>query len=175
MRAFLGAVLFVVAGAALAGGYEDQRSRDIHIQAQKAKSMAKAEGAASVTNANPVDVDAAAVAPNPSAHAPSAQCRYGWSVTGAGVGFGAGISASEWDEICGLWMAAQQTTGPARDEAAAAAYCLTMKKARVHSPTCDKWNQGQGVAKVDMNGNRATVAFTGVGTAVAVRDPTDGP
>jgi hypothetical protein len=83
--------------------------------------------------------------------------------------FGAGITASEWDEICGLWLAAQQTSGDARSEAAAAAFCLTMKKAKVRSPTCEDWHiaQSEGrdatVTKVVMNENQADIRFGGAG------------
>lgn len=157
-------LLTAVVSTAMAGEYRRQeggQQKQIAVQAQKAQ--AQADGSAVITS----DDDAAAIAPNPSAHAPSAQCRYGWSVTGAGVGFGAGISASEWDEICGLWMAAQQTTGTARDEAAAAAYCLTMKKAKVKSATCSDWDNGQNLMmakKVEMNENQAEIVFGGVGS-----------
>lgn len=165
MRVLLGVLLLTLAGTAFAGEYrESPRNKQIAMQVQKAQAKASVEGS-SLSAPTHYDNDPGAIAPNPSAHAPSAQCRYGWSVTGAGPVFGAGISASEWDEICGLWMAAQQTTGPARDEAAAAAYCLTMKKAKVHSPTCVDWEQGQGVAKVDMDkANPGSVRFGGVGS-----------
>jgi hypothetical protein len=113
-----------------------------------------------------------AIAPNPSAPPPSAQCRYGWSVTGAVVEFGMGVTGSDWDEICGLWLAAQQTTGEAKSEAASAAFCLTMKKAKVASPTCASWDKGQGELRVEMNQNQAAVVFGGAGTsAVVVRTP----
>lgn len=167
MRVIAALLLMAVAVSSAAGGYERER-----VERQKQKAIAMADGSAAVTiNGD----DAAAIAPNPSAPPPSAQCRFGWGVTGAGVGFGAGITASEWDEICGLWLAAQQTTGEAKREAAAAAFCLTMKKAKVQSPTCKDWEQGQGVLAVEMNDNKAAVVFGGVGTAVAVRDPADGP
>jgi hypothetical protein len=93
-------------------------------------------------------------------------------VTGAVVEFGVGVTGSDWDEICGLWLAAQQTTGDAKAEAASAAFCLTMKKAQVASPTCASWDKGQGELKVVLNQNQAAVVFGGAGTsAVVVRTP----
>ncbi len=167
MRTFIAALL-LISSSVWASEYERQRTpqqKQVGVQVAKASQHVQVDGNPTTVSGDQNDYDAAAIAPNPSAHAPSAQCRYGWSVTGAGVGFGAGISASEWDEICGLWMAAQQTTGPARDEAAAAAYCLTMKKAKVRSPTCVDWDNGQGMMaqKVEMNTNEADIVFGGVG------------
>ena len=159
-------LLTAVISTAMASEYERQqppRQKQIGIQVAKASQHVKVDGSPTTVTGDTHDYEAAAIAPNPSAHAPSAQCRYGWSVTGAGVGFGAGISASDWDEICGLWMAAQQTTGTARSEAAAAAYCLTMKKAGVFSPTCADWQQGQGMARVEMGANQADIVFGGAG------------
>lgn len=142
---------------------------------------AQAEGQAEGQNAGDAPVslvmessafEGVAIAPNPSAPPPSAQCRYGWSVTGAVVEFGMGVTGSDWDEICGLWLAAQQTTGEAKSEAASAAFCLTMKKAKVASPTCASWDKGQGELRVEMNQNQAAVVFGGAGTsAVVVRTP----
>jgi hypothetical protein len=163
MKVLLGIVLFALVGAAVASEYRRQeggQQKQIGIQIQKAKAQQ------SLTVNGDEESEAAAIAPNPYAHAPSAQCRYGWSVTGAGVGFGAGISASEWDKICGLWMAAQQTTGEAQQEAAAAAFCLTMKDAGVQSAVCVDWNNGQNLMmskKVELNDNRATIVFGGAG------------
>jgi hypothetical protein len=161
----LAALLLFVASSAMAGGplIDNSTNQKQHaIQVAKASQQMKVDG--SPTTVTGSDYDAAAIAPNPSAHAPSAQCRYGWSVTGAGVGFGAGISASEWDDICGLWMAAQQTTGDARQEAASAAFCLTMKRSKVSSEVCKTWEMGQGKAAVAMNENQAEIVFGGVGT-----------
>ena len=163
MRLLAALLLFAVTSSSMAGEYERQRPpqqnvKQIGIQVTKAQQHMQVDGSPT-TN----DYEAAAIAPNPSAHAPSAQCRYGWSVTGAGVGFGAGISASEWDDICGLWMAAQQTTGDARQEAASAAFCLTMKRSKVSSKVCEAWEMGQGKAAVAMNSNDATIVFTGAG------------
>lgn len=159
--------LVVLAPVAVAGGLtidNSETTKQIAVQAQKAKASSHADGSAVINEAPAAKIpDPAAIAPNPSAPAPSAQCRFGWGVTGAGVAFGAGITASEWDEICGLWLAAQQTTGAAKSEAAAAAFCLTMKKAKVHSPTCLAWDQGQQVVQVDMNENRANISFGGAG------------
>ncbi len=164
MRILSAFVLFILATAVAGSEYERQRNgntNQVAVQVQKAQ----AAGSAVINGASiPKPADAPAIAPNPSAHSPSAQCRYGWSVTGAGVGFGAGISASEWDEICGLWMAAQQTTGDARQEAANAAFCLTMKKAKVQSRTCADWDNGQDLMmakQVEMNTNDASIIFTG--------------
>lgn len=152
----------------MAGERERQRPpqqnvKQIGIQVAKAQQHVRVDGSPTTVAGATNDYEAAAIAPNPSAHAPSAQCRYGWSVTGAGVGFGAGISASEWDDICGLWMAAQQTTGDARQEAASAAFCLTMKRSKVSSKVCEAWEMGQGEAAVAMNDNDATIVFTGAG------------
>lgn len=157
-------LLTAVVTTTMASEYERQRPpqqnvKQVGIQVAKATQQMKVDGSPTSN-----DYDAAAIAPNPSAHAPSAQCRYGWSVTGAGVGFGAGISASEWDDICGLWMAAQQTTGDARQEAASAAFCLTMKRSKVSSKVCEAWEMGQGKAEVAMNENQADIVFGGVGT-----------
>lgn len=163
MRTLIAILLTAVASSALAGEERQRapRQTQIGIQVTKAQQHVQVDG--SPTTVAGSDYDAAAIAPNPSAHAPSAQCRYGWSVTGAGVGFGAGISASEWDDICGLWMAAQQTTGDARQEAASAAFCLTMKRSKVSSKVCEAWEMGQGEAAVAMNDNDATIVFTGAG------------
>lgn len=156
-----------------------QKQAQLQLQLQKAQATAKAAAAAKASAGaaakaksgdsssslatGSVSYDAAAIAPNPSAPPPSAQCRYGWSITGAVVEFGAGITGSDWDEICGLWLAAQQTTGDAKVEAASAAFCLTMKKAKVMSPTCAMWDQGQGELRVTMSENRAAISFGGVG------------
>ncbi len=162
MRVLVTIFLFAFSATIIAEEYRERPNRMEQAQFQKMKAVTMADGSAAITNEGD---DAAAIAPNPSAHAPSAQCRYGTSVTGAGIGFGAGISVSDWDEICGLWMAAQQTTGDARREAAAAAFCLTMKKAKVHSPTCAEWEGGQGVVKVQMDkANPGSVRFGGVGS-----------
>lgn len=158
-------LLAAVASSSMASEYERQpppRQERHAIQVAKASQHVKVDGSPT-TLTESHDYEAAAIAPNPSAHAPSAQCRYGWSVTGAGVGFGAGISASEWDDICGLWMAAQQTTGDARQEAASAAFCLTMKRSKVSSKVCEAWEMGQGKAAVAMNANDALIMFTGAG------------
>ena len=158
--------LTAVVTTAMASEYERQRTpqqKQIGIQVAKASQHVKVDGSPTTVAGATHDYEAAAIAPNPSAHAPSAQCRYGWSVTGAGVGFGAGISASEWDDICGLWMAAQQTTGDARQEAASAAFCLTMKRSKVSSKVCEAWEMGQGKAAVAMNSNDAAIVFTGAG------------
>lgn len=163
MKTLLGVILLALASTALAGEYrQTPRMKQVGVQVQKAQAVA--DGSAVINEAPiPKPADAPAIAPNPSAPPPSAQCRFGWGVTGAGVGFGAGLTASEWDEICGLWLAAQQTTGEAKQEAAAAAFCLTMKKAKVHSPTCLAWDQGQQVVAVEMNDNQADIRFGGAG------------
>lgn len=161
----LATLLLFVASSAMAGGPlidNSTNQKASAIQVAKASQHVQVDGSPT-TLTESHDYDAAAIAPNPSAHAPSAQCRYGWSVTGAGVGFGAGISASEWDDICGLWMAAQQTTGDARQEAASAAFCLTMKRSKVSSKVCEAWEMGQGEAAVAMNDNDAAIVFTGAG------------
>ena len=178
MKLFAALLLSTLVSSAMASEYERERQRPpqkkveqtanqkmLAVQVAKASQLVKVDGASVELQEAPAAKipDPAAIAPNPSAHAPSAQCRYGWSVTGAVTAFGAGISGSEWDEICGLWMAAQQTTGAARDEAAAAAFCLTMKRSGVHSPTCAEWLRGQGEAEVVMNSNDADIVFTGAG------------
>ncbi len=168
MRLLATLLLFAVTSSSMAGEYERQRPpqqnvKQVGIQVAKAQQHVRVDGSPTTVAGATHDYEAAAIAPNPSAHAPSAQCRYGWSVTGAGVGFGAGISASEWDDICGLWMAAQQTTGDARQEAASAAFCLTMKRSKVSSEVCKAWEMGQGKAAVAMNSNDATIVFTGAG------------
>lgn len=163
----LATLLLFVASSAMAGGplIDNSTNQKQHaIQVAKASQHVKVDGSPTTVTGATNDYDAAAIAPNPSAHAPSAQCRYGWSVTGAGVGFGAGVSASEWDDICGLWMAAQQTTGDARQEAASAAFCLTMKRSKVSSKVCEAWEMGQGKAPVAMNTNEADIVFGGAGT-----------
>ena len=154
MRTIAALLLFAVTSSSMAGEYERQRPPQ-----HKQVSVQTVDGSPITVTGS--DYEAAAIAPNPSAHAPSAQCRYGWSVTGAGVGFGAGISASQWDDICGLWMAAQQTTGDARQEAASAAFCLTMKRSKVSSKVCEAWEMGQGEAAVAMNSNDASIVFAG--------------
>ncbi len=160
------AVLLLAIAASSSSASERERNND--RQQQMAVQVAKASGGgATVTVTGDPDDDAAAIAPNPSAPAPSAQCRFGWSVTGAAVPFGAGITASEWDEICGLWLAAQQVTGEARREAAAAAFCLTMKKAKVKSPTCVDWANGQGMTTTEVAldpQQRPSIDFGGVGS-----------
>lgn len=166
MRVLATLLLIAVASSSMASGDNERqrRNQQIHVQTSKAKAMAQVDGA-TVTVAD--DSEAAAIAPNPSAPAPSAQCRFGWSLTGAGVGFGAGVTGSEWDEICGLWLAAQQVTGEARKEAAAAAFCLTMKKASVKSPTCVDWEGGQGMTKTEVALDRELrpdVIFGGAGS-----------
>lgn len=162
----LATLLLFVASSAMAGGPlidNSTNQKAVAVQVAKASQHVTVDGSPTTVSGATHDYDAAAIAPNPSAHAPSAQCRYGWSVTGAGVGFGAGISASEWDDICGLWMAAQQTTGDARQEAASAAFCLTMKRSKVSSKVCEAWEMGQGKAAVAMNENQADIVFGGVG------------
>jgi len=170
MRLLAALLLAAVAASSYAEESEERNGdnggnvKQLQVALQKARAQAAshAEGTASIVGGT--EADNAAIAPNPSAPAPSAQCRFGWSVTGAVIDFGAGITGSEWDEICGLWLAAQQTTGTAKNEAAAAAFCLTMKKAKVKSPTCDTWDQGQMVVKVEMNDNQAEIVFGGAGT-----------
>jgi hypothetical protein len=164
MRILSTVTLLFVTSSAMAGGplvdnSTNQAQAQVAVQVAKASQQIKVDG--SPTTVTGSDYDAAAIAPNPMAHSPSAQCRYGTSVTGAAVGFGAGISVSDWDRICGLWMAAQQTTGAAQKEAAAAAFCLTMQDAKVHSEVCVAWEKGQGQADVAMNTNEAQIVFGG--------------
>lgn len=100
------------------------------------------------------------------AHQPSAQCRYGLGGQFGVQEFGFGLSTSQWDEICGLWMAAQLTTGVASNQAATAAYCLTFKKAGVSNATCADWDNGQNMAmakEVEQGERKAHVVFGGSG------------
>lgn len=101
------------------------------------------------------------------AHQPSAQCRYGLGAQFGVQEFGLGLSTSQWDEICGLWMAAQLTEGEASNQAATAAYCLTFKKAGVSNATCADWDNGQNMAmakKVEQGEHRGQVVFGGSGS-----------
>lgn len=88
---------------------------------------------------------ASAIAPDLSAPAPTAGCRYsqGFSMAGSVIaGSGSiGHTTSEWDEICGLWMAAKQSGGDAKATATVAAYCLTMERAGVAVKECDGWRE----------------------------------
>lgn len=169
MRALIGALLLGVTVSVAADSYVHRKQ--IGVQVAKVHKMMKVDGAV-LTTSNDDDVEAAAIAPNPYAHAPSAQCRFGWSVTGAVVPFGAGVSGSEWDRICGLWMAAQQTIGDAQTEAAAAAFCLTMKDAGVQSKVCATWADDQ-QAQVTMSDLPAGVIFSGAGSTTTFANPAD--
>lgn len=110
--------------------------------------------------------DPAAMAPNPHAAPPSASCWIGASVTAAISEFGIGVSGMEWDPICGLWLAAQQVAGEPQKEAATAAYCMTMAKAKVQSRSCVNWDKDQTLMEtlvaLDPD-NRARVTFDGSG------------
>jgi hypothetical protein len=110
----------------------------------------------------------AAMAPNPNAAPPSASCWIGASVTAAISEFGIGVSGMEWDPICGLWLAAQQVAGEPQKEAATAAYCMTMAKAKVQSVSCVDWSKDQtlmaNLITLDPD-NRASVNFSGSGTS----------
>lgn len=130
------------------------------VMVLKASPNVTIEGATEAEQNFPVVVASA------TAHPPSAQCRFGLGAQFGVQEFGIGVSGSEWDRICGLWLAAQQTTGDASNEAATAAYCLTMKDAEVHSETCASWENGQNLAKnraVALNDERAVVVFGGSG------------
>lgn len=139
----------------------------------KASAKAGAIAAPIMVLKNPVTVSSTGSDPNippvvssAYAHAPSAQCRFGWGVQFGVQEFGIGGSGSEWDRICGLWMAAQQTTGDPSNEAATAAFCLTMKDAEVHSETCAAWENGQNLAKnkvVGLTEERGNIIFGGSG------------
>lgn len=177
----LSLLLGVSTGAAAFGDLVDNSNKAAAGAAAKAKAAAGALAVSvpimvlkSAPNATiegdqaPKIPEPAAIAPNPNAPPPSAQCRFANSVTGAVPQFGIGITASEWDRICGLWLAAQQTTGDAQTEAAAAAFCLTMKDAGVYSATCFDWEEGQNALMMSkpvlMNDNQATVVFGGSGS-----------
>lgn len=84
-----------------------------------------------------------AIAPDVNAPAPSAGCRYsqGFSIAGSAVMAGGSIghTTSEYDEICGAWQAARQTTGAAKATATTVAFCLSMEKADVDVAQCDGW------------------------------------
>lgn len=179
MRLLAALLLSALVSSAMASEYERERQRPPQAKAHASAKAGALAVAAPITlvksspssiieaSAPPKIPDNAAIAPNPHAAPPSAQCRFGWSLTGAVVEFGIGASGSEWDRICGLWLAAQQTVGTARDEAAAAAFCLTMKDAGVQSETCFDWENGQNALamthKVEMNDNQAAVVFSGSG------------
>ena len=169
MRTLTTLLLLALAGAVAA---TEERRKPPPPPEPQAQAQAQTGDSFSSLTTGTADFEAAAIAPNPIAPPPSAQCRYGWSVTGAVVEFGVGVTGSDWDEICGLWLAAQQTEGTAKLEATSAAFCLTMKKARVASPTCAMWDKGQGELKVVLNKNQAAVVFGGAGTsAVVVQSP----
>ncbi len=99
--------------------------------------------------------------PDLSQAAPTAACIKTWSVSGgvtAAIGIGGGASGYVWDEICGLWTAARETTGTAREAAGKAAFCMTLEKAGVEDATCDSWTEKQdalSAAKVEKRGERA--------------------
>ncbi len=84
-----------------------------------------------------------AIAPDVNAPDPTADCRFsqGFSVAGSAVMAGGSIghSTSEYDPICGAWMAASQTTGKAKATATTVAYCMTMEEAEVDVAQCDGW------------------------------------
>ena len=84
-----------------------------------------------------------AIAPDMNAPDPTAQCRFsqGFSIAGSAVmaGGSLGHSTSEYDAICGAWMAASQTTGVAKATATTVAYCMTMEEAEVDVAQCDGW------------------------------------
>lgn len=107
-----------------------------------------------------------AIAPDVNAPNPTAQCRYsqGFSIAGSVVvgGGSIGHTTSEYDAICGLWMAVSQTTGEAKILATTAAYCLTMEEAGVEVTPCNGWRnvisgkpaevEAEEVASVDAEG-----------------------
>lgn len=171
MRLLAALLLFAVASATVAGERERQRPpqqnvKQIGIQVAKAEQHVEV-GGTQVTMPAGVKQNIPPVAPNPNAHPPSAQCRFGESATLGVQEFGFGYSGSFWDRICGLWLAAQQTTGAPSEEAATAAFCLTMRDAGVQSPTCVGWSTQQGTLemeaakRVKLNSNQATVVFGG--------------
>jgi len=167
MRVLIATILLGWAVGALAFGdfenndYASAKARAKAVAAAGAK--AKTGDSSAALTVQEAKQNIPPIAPNPSAPPPSAQCRYAWSATLGLQEFGTGITASEWDRICGLWMAAQQTTGAAKQEAAAAAFCITMKDAGVKSKVCETWEDGQGTAEVVMNDNKADVRFGGAG------------
>jgi len=84
-----------------------------------------------------------AIAPDMNAPDPTAQCRFsqGFSIAGSGVVASGSIghSTSEYDPICGAWMASSQTTGNAKTVATTVAYCLTMDEAGIDVAQCEDW------------------------------------
>ena len=84
-----------------------------------------------------------AIAPDMNAPDPTAQCRFsqGFSIAGSGVVASGSIghSTSEYDAICGAWMASSQTTGNAKTVATTVAYCLTMDEAGIDVAQCEDW------------------------------------
>ena len=180
MRLLAALLLATVASSAMAfGDYIDNSDKAGAKASAKASASAKAGALAvaapiTLVKSSPsATIQAAAPAKAPdippivasaTAAPPSAQCRFGWGGQFGVQEFGFGISGSDWDRICGLWLAAQQTTGTASNEAATAAYCLTMQDAKVHSATCADWENGQNLAmaeKVKLNDRGATVVFGG--------------
>lgn len=158
MRKILLLLIMFVPFGVNAGGLQDQQQGQGQLQAQgqgqHQKASAKAIGVgvgvagAGVNYAPNVsnDIPEQAIAPNPHAAPPSASCWIGASITAAVSEFGIGISGMEWDPICGLWLAAQQVEGEPQNEAATAAFCMTMEKAEVASLTCKDWAETQEAA-----------------------------
>lgn len=150
-----------------------QAQAQAQLQAQQQAAIAASvAGAAAGINyapnvAAPKIPKPAAMAPNPSAAPPSASCWIGASVTAAVSEFGIGVSGMEWDAICGLWLAAQQVAGEPQKEAATAAFCMTMEKAKVQSVSCVNWSKDQtlmaNLIELDPD-HRANVSFSGSGS-----------
>lgn len=140
-------LLFLPVGASAGGdcvaGFGSPCS-DNNIAASKASAKSGAvAGLVYAPSVAAAKIPEQAIAPNPHAAPPSASCWIGASITAAVSEFGIGISGMEWDPICGLWLAAQQVDGEPQNEAATAAFCMTMEKAEVASATCKGWEESQ--------------------------------
>lgn len=126
---------------------QDQKQGQLQGQLQGQVGIVKNVGPQVViTDKSVVTYEAAAssaIAPDTNAPDPTAQCRFsqGFSVAGSAVMAGGSIghSTSEYDPICGAWMAASQTTGNAKTVATTVAYCMTMEETGVEVAECDDW------------------------------------
>jgi hypothetical protein len=133
------------------GQDQDQNQGQDQGQSQKALSL---QGQTLTNNGPQVVIEdnkvityeaaaSSAIAPDVNAPDPTADCRFsqGFSVAGSAVMAGGSIghSTSEYDPICGAWMAASQTTGNAKTVATTVAYCMTMEETGVEVAQCDDW------------------------------------
>lgn len=177
------AALLLSASSAWAGGPlidNSETTKQVAVQVAKANQHQLAVAAPVMVLKNPMTMTSTSttakqnippVVASATAAPPSAQCRFGWGVQFGVQEFGIGGSGSEWDRICGLWLAAQQTSGEPSNEAATAAFCLTMKDAEIHSDRCEAWKvaqaEGRELAKeqnVALSDTEARVIFGGAGS-----------